>query len=293
MQENANLMYGTDKDSSFIVRYFEDFYGEVIRQKTLVLGQHTVRHAQEFGVAPERIFTPNTTPGIQSDGAPLSHQRYEARREAALPEQIIQRLLTLLNSQSVDAARFGGEFAAKYYIEAQFIMAALADEIFLHMDWHGKDYWGKNLLEDKLYGTHNAGEILFDRIDDFLKVRDPSRADLAMLYLICLGLGFKGKYRHMPDNGKIQHYRRELFIFIYRRDPTLYEMGTTLMPDAYLHTMENGKLVFLNDTQPWIIAYAVLGIVMLLASYMVWHSATHEIDVITDSIIAQTDNREG
>lgn len=286
-----NLMYGTDKDSSFIVRYFEDFYGEVVRQRSMVLGVHTVRHAEELGVGPEKLFKPDMTPSVHAGEEPQSHQRYAARQKAAVPEQIIQTLLTLLNSQSVDAARYGGEFASKYYNEAQFIMAALADEIFLHTEWHGKEYWEKNLLEDKLYGTHNAGELFFDRVDEFLKIRDPSRADLAMLYLMALGLGFQGKYRNAPDMGKLANYRRELFIFIYRRDPTLYELGAHVCPDTYLHTIESGKLTFLNDTKPWIITFSIIGIVMLLASYMVWRTGTNSINNLTTSIIQQTDKR--
>lgn len=297
MQGNVNLKYGIDKDSSFIVRYFEDFYGEVIRQKSLVTGSHTLNHAQEIGVEPEKAFKPDVTPGVNVEVDPIAGPELQmmrtghvrAKQKAAVPEKIITSFLSLLSSQAMDAARFGGEFASKYYQEAEFIMAALADEIFLHLDWTGKEFWEKNLLEDKLYGTHNAGQTFFDRIDEFLKLRDPSRSDLAMLYLMALGLGFKGKYREQSDSARLEHYRRELYIFIYRRDPTLYELGTRLIPTAYQHTIEDNSIAFLNDIRPWMIIFASVGIVLLFASYMVWTATTQSIDQLTSSIISQSD----
>jgi type VI secretion system protein ImpK len=293
MQENVNLKYGADKDSSFIVRYFEDFYGEIIRQKSLVLGYHTLNHAREIGVGPEKLYKADLTPSIQAgpENVTPEVQAPAQPQEAAVPEQIIQTLISLLSSQAIDSARFGGEFAAKYFKEAEFIMAALADEIFLQLDWSGKEYWEKNLLEDRLYGTHNAGQLFFDKIDDFLSIRDPSRADLAMLYLLCLGLGFKGKYRDQDDGGRLEHYRRELFIFIYHRDPTLYELGTRLFPEIYQYTIEDNKVTYLNDVRPWMYVFSSVGVVLLFASYVVWAATTSSIDQLTKSIIAQSEQR--
>lgn len=289
MQGTANLKYAIKSDATFIIRYFEDFYGEVLRQKVLVTGRSAFAHSEEIGVEEINLYEPDLTPDVKAGpienstdedkNAPASH------RKAALPEEIINRLLTLLNSQSIDAIRYGGEFAGKYYKEAEFIMAALADEIFLHLDWSGKEYWEKNLLESRLYGTHSAGETFFERLDLFLQNRDPSRADLAMLYLLALGLGFKGKYRNHQDPKKLNQYRRELFIFINHRDPTLYELGTRIFPDAYAHTIDTGKVRKLDDINQWLRIYAGIGLGMLLASYVVWSAATSSTYRLSNNIM--------
>ena len=298
MLGNLNLKYASEADSSFIVKYFEDFYGEIIRQKALVEKKPTIKHAEETGVKIKPPYKPDLTADVKP--APKEETLGEKEKEeekkkaseaaeAALPEQIILRLISLLNSQSIDAARYGGEFAAKYYKEAEFIMAALADEIFLHLDWPGKPYWEKNLIESKLYGTHKAGETFFDRLDQFLQVRDPSRSDLAMLYLMALGLGFKGKFRDQDDKGRLAHYRRELFIFINHRDPTLYEMGTRIFPEEYLHTMSGEiKVTYLNDIWKWIWIFAGAGFILLFISFLVWYSGTHSVNIYTESIIKQS-----
>lgn len=297
MQGNANLRYAIEEDSSFIVRYFEDFYGEVIRQKSLVLGHPTIKHAEELDLNVE--VTDSYTPDLSQSVKPVKNEKSKVEdgaaqsppsvQQAALPEQIISRLIVLLNSQALDATRYGGQFAAKYYKEAEFIMAALADEIFLHIDWSGKDYWEKNLLESRLYGTHKAGEEFFDRIEEFLKNRDPSRADLAMVYLLALGLGFRGKYRNMDDQGRLAHYRRELFIYINHRDPILFEIGSRLFPEEYQHTVEDAKVSYLNDLKPWLIVFAAIGLVFLFASYVVWTATTYSVSRLTGSIITQTE----
>ena len=46
--------------------------------------------------------------------------------------------------------RTGGEYASALYRRAQYVMAALADETFLYLDWPGRDAWRANLLEFKL-----------------------------------------------------------------------------------------------------------------------------------------------
>lgn len=285
MQGNVDLKYGTDKDSSFIVRYFEDFYGEIIRQKAAVMD------APQGDIADEenRKHYKNAATSSVQDAPPSIQQ--QTSQSGVIAERIIQKLVAILNSQALDSARYGGEFASKYYKEAQFIMAALADEIFLHMEWSGKDYWEKNLLEDRLYGTHNAGQLFFDRIDEFLSNRDVSRADLAILYLMTLGLGFKGKFRNQDDQGRLAYYRRELYIFAYHKDPTLFELGTRLCPEVYQHTIDDNRITFLNDARPWMYIFIATAIVMLLLSYMVWDSTTNNIDQLTSSILSQSEHK--
>ncbi|HEY7116735.1 MAG TPA: DotU family type IV/VI secretion system protein, partial [Tepidisphaeraceae bacterium] len=45
---------------------------------------------------------------------------------------------------------------------------ALADEIFLNTEWEGRSYWVSNLLETKIYQTHAAGELFFQKLERLL-----------------------------------------------------------------------------------------------------------------------------
>lgn len=286
--KNLKLVYGTGDDDSFTIRYFEDFYREIIRYKNEVLGDHLPpSNLDQDAEKPESTSVQETdAPEKTAEEIPQPSELPQPAPQIALPEDILLNLKNLLKRQAIDASRFGGEFAAKYYREAEFIMVALADEVFLHTDWKGRGYWQKNILESQMYETHSAGEIFFERLDDFLKVRDPSRADIAMLYLLALGLGFKGKYRDNDPKDRLAYYRRELFIFVYHRDPTLFQLATQLIPQSYQHTVETGKIFYLYDFKPLMTIFASIVFVILLISYGVWYSTTHEVSVLVDQILS-------
>ena len=271
--ENQKPIYGASDESSFILKYFEDFYFEVIKFKNMALGV-----ADPYFDATDDVAL---TPAEKAARPPSP---------AISPDGMITKLCEMLKSQSIDASRYGGEFAEKYYNEAQFLMAALADEVFLQMEWSGKKYWESNLIELRLYNTHFAGETYFARLDEFLKIRDPSRADIAMVYLLTLGLGFKGKYRGSDDNGKLAQYKRELYIFINHRDPTLFNLSAHLAPEAYLQTMEEGKIQFLNDWRPWVIIFLSAFAAMIVISLIVWRMNTSNTNELMDSIFKYTKN---
>lgn len=259
MPIDSKLVYGPGDDTSFIMQYFEDFYCEIMRHKTDIIGE---------------------SEGKDSNASFL-------HGTSVAPEVVLESLGQLLTTQAIDAARFGGKFASKFYMDAQFVMAALADEVFLHLNWSGKSYWENHLLESKLYNTHNAGQVFFDRMDAFLKTRDPSQADIAMLYLLTLGLGFKGKFRNIDDQGAIAKYRNELYLFINHRDQDLFKTGTHLLPETYSHTLEEGEISYLNDFRPWLAAFASAFLIMLFASYGVWYSATGEIRSSVNNILQE------
>jgi type VI secretion system protein ImpK len=180
MKFNALRRRFEDQGTSFVIRDFEDFYLQLLKYKSIIAG----------------------TPVTQDE------------LEAIAPQAISDTLKTILERMSMDASQKGGEYAASYFEEATFIMSALADEFFLNLTWEGRQYWEDHLLESRLFGTHDAGDIFFKNLDNFLGARDPMRRDLAEVYLLALGLGFQGKYRNTEDGGTLKAYRHQLYIFV-------------------------------------------------------------------------------
>jgi type VI secretion system protein ImpK len=173
-----------------------------------------------------------------------------------------QQLLTLLERQAMEAGQ-GGSFAYEVYREAQYVMAALADEIFLHLEWEGKTTWP--LLEARLFQTHVAGEEIFARVDRLLQRRDPFYLDLAAVYFMSLSMGFQGKYRGL-DNRECLEYRRQLFRMIYRRDPKLFTSTGPLFPQAYQHTLDKMEVKRLPAQWTWLWLIAMVFVVWAGAS---------------------------
>ena len=248
--------YKKNERATFIVESFEEFYKNVLKHKQLVLAKPWKR------IEGEGESSPNAT-----------------------AEYILSKLQTFLEEQSAKASYGGSSFEENYYDEAQFVMVALADEVFLHLDWPGKGYWEANLLEQRLYDTHSAGQVFFERLDELLKHKDPIKTDMATLYLNALGLGFKGKYRHFDDAGALKNYRNRLFTFINRRDPYLFQKKIHLFPDSYAHTLEGGEAKELPNLRNWYLVFTGIALTYLLASYIIWYAGTAEISQIANTIV--------
>lgn len=268
MSLSLNLRRSGDKETSYVLQCFEIFYAEVARQKDRVL---------------KGLWT---TPEEGSDQTPGSLDK----SVAASAQSILDKLYVLLDRQALEAAHQGGEFAVEVFREAQFVMASLADEIFLNITWEGRPYWEDNLLESRFFGTHDAGDLFFQRLDEFLAQRDPARKDLAEVYLLSLGLGFQGKYRNLDDGGRLEALRKQLYTFINHRESRLFDGGQRLFPEAYTHTLDSGQAEHMQDRHAWMMAIAGVFLLLFIFSHVMWHGATDNLYNVVDRIQSETIN---
>jgi type VI secretion system protein ImpK len=196
-----------------------------------------------------------------------------------------RRILNILERQEQDAVRQGGDLGLEIYKRAQYAMAALADEIFLNLDWPGRDAWRQNLVEAKLFDTHRAGEELFERIDDLLRDRDSGQAEIARVYLSVLALGFQGKYRGRPDaEQEIEVIRRRLYRFIFGRDPRVVRGREAVVPQTYMGMVERPR-VELPHLKPWIWAIVLVTLVWAVGQHLIWQHTVEHIDPLVERIL--------
>ena len=229
--------------NSVLLLRFREFYFAIIRFKRLISQPPTREAAQ-----------------TESNGADKTDP---------LVLEVWQRLLSLLETQALRVGDQSG-FTLEVYREAQYVMAALADEIFLHLDWTGRDFWTSHLLESRLFDSHVAGEMVFRKLDQLLRDRDPVYRDLAAVYFLALSLGFKGKYEGESNREQLDFYRRETFAFIFRDDPRMLEESRYLFPKAYTRTLEEQPKARFKDTRLWLTALAVVTSVWLVSSHLQW-----------------------
>ncbi|HVF44455.1 MAG TPA: DotU family type IV/VI secretion system protein [Pyrinomonadaceae bacterium] len=185
-----------------------------------------------------------------------------------------QRLVSLFERQEAQAWRYGGTYGAEFYKEAQYVMVALADEIFLNTEWEGHRSWVSNLLESKIFRTHVAGELFFQRLDRMLVERDPVYRDLAAVYLMALSLGFRGKYRGRDDRGQLERYRRQLFHFVFRREPDLDSPTRQMFPEAYYHTLRDETKRRLQNPRAWLILLCAVVVAYVALTHGIWSKLT-------------------
>lgn len=258
---------------SFLLDRFRRFYAEVVRLRS------RVETARQFHGEVDRLRmmldsdAPSTAGGIGL-GVGLT---------TAGGEGVWTEILALLERQAIEAGQTGGAFAFEMYREAQYVMAALADEIFLTADWEGRQSWP--LLESRLFGTQIAGEAVFQRLDKLLQRRDPFYLDLAGVYFMALSLGFQGKFRGDQDLEPLFQYRRMLFTMIHRRNPKLFRTADPLFP-RNADTVIPGLGRKLPDQRTWLGVVGVVLIVWLAASQSAWSAIRTPVDCLICQVMS-------
>lgn len=304
----------TDLRHSFLLEQFRGFYDEVIVLKGAVQSGGPGLESSPLGFRSEypppgpvhsgqtppepATTTPPPPPGpalageadrspdrLPIDGAePAEATKSDAQmvppsqfRKRDMADPVRRHLISVLEGQVPESRRRGGEYGVGYYRDAQYAMAALADEIFLTLDWPGREVWRSRLLEYELFGTYTAGETLFERVDRLLKDRDPSDGEIAAVYLLALALGFRGKYRDADDGGQIEYYRRQLFAFLFQGRPDLDREDRRMFPEAYANTLTRDEGERLPYIRRWLWLMVGIAVVFLLASVVVWEVFTADL----------------
>ncbi|HEX8775469.1 MAG TPA: DotU family type IV/VI secretion system protein [Pyrinomonadaceae bacterium] len=306
---------------SFLLALFQEFYAEVIRLKGLVGEAYgspftvTSQSAKTDGdegqpkgtwvYFPDVVAEDASTDDVASltaqawantgdDASALIKADDRSAKAVDFPGQfqpsesyristlVWHALASLLQRQYEMARRYGGAYRAESYRKAQFVMVALADEIFLREDWKDKGIWVENLLESKIFDTHTAGEVFFENIDFILQGQDPDR-DLAAVYLMALSLGFKGKY-YDRDRGQLATYRRRLFVHICGREPNLDDETRRLFPEAYYYNVREESQRKLSDPRKWLLVLGLVVIVYTAATHAFWVEFTLDLNKVNQNI---------
>jgi type VI secretion system protein ImpK len=269
---------------SFLLTQFREFYQEVVRWKRLAARDGQLLQVSAAGAPGALVMTggPGAAPGalMLAGGGAMG-----AVAPSVAPATIWQALLGLLNRQEAEVRRTGGEYASAIYRRAQYVMAALADEIFLYLDWPGREAWRANLLEFKLFQSYRAGEEIFRRIEALLRTRDPADSELAKIYLMAIALGFRGELRGPEGQARVDVYRRELYTFLTHRDPGTPREPQSLFPEAYQSNVEaSGAGRRLSAARRWLLAGLLLALLWILVSHRVWLGLIENLSPLVDEI---------
>ena len=79
--------------------------------------------------------------------------------------------------------------------DTHFAVVAFLDAVVLHSKDAVRAEWERKPLQEELFGQADAGVIFFEKLDQFRSRRDSEQlADILEAYLLCLLLGFEGRY---------------------------------------------------------------------------------------------------
>jgi type VI secretion system protein ImpK len=111
---------------------------------------------------------------------------------------------------------------------AVYAYIALLDESVLGSSQPMFGEWSRQSLQEEVFGEHMAGENFFRTLQQMMAQQDSDHlADLLEVYLLCLLLGFRGRYG-LSDTGELQGLITTLQARIQRIRGTA---PTDLVPD--------------------------------------------------------------
>lgn len=242
-----------DPQRSFLLASFRSFFADVVR-----LRQAAVRDPGQLLPSEVGAYSPES-------GA------------SQVARAISARLQHQLEQLALDAGAHGGEYGASLFSEAQYVMAALADEVFLTTEWSGREAWLNCLLERALFRTQVAGEEVFRRIDRLMLTRTGVAAELGAVYFIALGAGFEGQFRG-TNSPVLREYRQRLYRFVFRRDAS--RAPGVLLAQPYEHTSAPTRPTRLPLVHRWALVLGLTIMAYVIVSHVIWRRVTSDIRAI-------------
>ncbi|MGH7467054.1 MAG: type IVB secretion system protein IcmH/DotU [Longimicrobiales bacterium] len=205
------------------------------------------------------------------------------RQHAADAASFRGHVRTLLSAADGDAR--GRGYDPNYVKLAIYAYAAFLDETVLNSAQAMFAEWTRQPLQEEIFGEHMAGENFFRYLNDLLGRPDsPDLADLLEVYLLCLQLGFRGRY--MNDPGSLHGLTLSLQQKIHRiRGESSTISATWMLP-------QNERAEIAAD--PWFrrlllalaVSVAVTVVVWVLFTLVLRGSAS-EIDELTRQLTAR------
>jgi type VI secretion system protein ImpK len=112
-----------------------------------------------------------------------------------IPDSETFRRRTKATLQEVERVAVGAGYDVRDVKDTHFAVVAFLDSVILNSKDPVRAEWERKTLQEELFGQTDAGVVFFEKLDQFRSRRDsPQLGDILEVYLLCLLLGFEGRY---------------------------------------------------------------------------------------------------
>lgn len=170
----------------------------------------------------------------------------------------------LLNSQ-VNAVKAG--FSEKSCSDALFPIVSFIDETILTSKWKARSIWQKNSLQRHFFNTTNSGFEFYERLN--LLNRQGDDRSVREVYLLCLSLGYKGRYYSPSDKPKIEEIRVFNLSLLLPNDANKVFEKSTLFSDAY---QERDQVNALRKTRINLVPFFAVTPFIIVTATLIFYS---------------------
>lgn len=173
-------------------------------------------------------------------------------------EQFIEAL-KLAKEESRNARYSDGEIR-----DARFAVVAFLDETILNLRNPVFADWVRRPLQEELFGVHVAGQVFFENVERLNSEQDSPRvADVLEVYLLCLCLGYAGKYS-ISGRGELETLKHSLLSRIRRIRGDVGELSPAWRPIA-------AKLPGGADSALRPLLYSAIAIAVLVIALFIFY----------------------
>ncbi|MBX7154360.1 MAG: DotU family type IV/VI secretion system protein [Candidatus Kapaibacterium sp.] len=193
------------------------------------------------------------------------------------PSVLKNTLVSIIHKQEKVAAKIGGYFLEPFS-DARYAMIGLADEVLINSTWEHAGTWQSDLLEMTVNGSYIAGEEFFKRADRILSERKSVEyIEAARVYLLCLWLGFKGKFRYEGGDQFIENYTARLYEYVFDKPITYTEDDERLTLPEQLHVYHSPDVQYFPPSyKRYMMLLSLLGL-FVIATTIFWFYLTNPI----------------
>jgi len=110
------------------------------------------------------------------------------------------RRRTKATLQEVEQVAVAAGYDSRDVKDTHFAVVAFLDSVVLHSKDPIRAEWERKTLQEEMFGKSEAGVVFFEKLEHFRSRRDSEQlADILEVYLLCLLLGFEGRYSGGPS----------------------------------------------------------------------------------------------
>jgi type VI secretion system protein ImpK len=150
----------------------------------------------------------------------------------------LKNSLTHLIDQALEKAVSKG--MTKYQADsALFPIVSYIDEMILTSNWSNKAKWQQVSMQRHYFETTNAGREFFERLNKLN--RQGEDRSIREVFLLCMGLGYKGQYFMPDDRPKLEEIRVFNLDLLLPEDANQTLEKTMLFDQAYQTSIREGR----------------------------------------------------
>lgn len=120
--------------------------------------------------------------------------RLQSQRQHVTDAESFRRR-TKATLQEVEQVAVSAGYEVRDVKDTHFAVVAFLDAVVLNSKDPVRAEWERKTLQEELFGKSEAGVVFFEKLEHFRSRRDSEQlSDILEVYLLCLLLGFEGRY---------------------------------------------------------------------------------------------------